>query len=799
MASIEDKLDQVDQLLAKGHGQEPETILLGLLSEMGRREVAEWRLDFQKLIDRFQPRRRRTLTAALAAALEKHPEEPSAPAVEAERSDDSLLQLEERFRADLLDLSQHHIFQWSTFYRECLSGQFGALLDALTKANGAAASALAQRCVAEHAHEIFQRGYAHARQQSGADHLEAVGKSLGGLGKFLDVVVELYSTRLSSATEERTVAAIRRVSSALLHGVLEGFAAAMFGTDRGSDILPRFPRTWAHYYAFLEPSDAREVTGLLEAGGLKDGVTGTVLPALEAIADIIGHSRGYVPVLGQLAIDQRRLDVVLRPRSESDGQGLLEIDCFLDEAFASPTALQGAEAKGAAVIVARLKPDVAEYVQRVPSLKRVVVRAVEGASADELRRRVYTRIDEEIYSRVSPRLAGLPLSYNVARDFPLRNPFTVRYYHVPRTSVRDLLRAFERKNGVRLWCSVRRSGKTTACFDLGTTTGASVIVSQTCDSTEQTANGHLFYDLVLQALAAREQLDARFVENAVLRCAPPHGESTARFVLVVDEYETLFGRLVAGVRQDQDLRYTVVQPLLNQLVAFTRDNLLVFMGQQPNAHFILMDQNQLSAYVEQDSFPLFQHHEGTTVGEFAEFLRKVLTDRIEFDFGFADAVHRETGGHPFLTVNLMVEFVEWLIDEKRPAKGLRIRQWDFRNFAAARLTPERLRMSTEYDFFRAAAADAISPDGAHGNRWLHAIYQVLRLMGIHAPDRMTVSRADFKVLCRDARVQELGLEPDELLRSGEQANFFGYDEKHVWPRVRLLGRLAALSRPTLVA
>src|SRR5204863_4372926 len=115
--------------------------------------------------------------------------------------------------------------------------------------------------------------------------------------------------------------------------------------------------------------------------------------------------------------------------------------------------------------------------------------------------------------------------------------------------------------------------------------------------------------------------------------------------------ETLFGRLKSAVAREPDLRYTVAQPLLNQMVSFTRENLLVFLGQQPNAHFILMDQNQLSAYVQQDSFPLFQHEDGTMQGELAELVRKVLTERVSVDPSFVDGVHSETAGHPFLAVN----------------------------------------------------------------------------------------------------------------------------------------------------
>ena len=164
-------------------------------------------------------------------------------------------------------------------------------------------------------------------------------------------------------------------------------------------------------------------------------------------------------------------------------------------------------------------------------------------------------------------------------------------------------------------------------------------------------------------------------------------------VFVLDEYETLFGRLKGAVAREPDLRYSVAQPLLNQMVAFTRDNLLVFLGQQPNAYFILMEQNQLSAYVEQDRFPLFEHEEGSSHGELAELIRKVMTERVTVDPSFIDGVFYETSGHPYLTVNLLVEFVEWLIEKRRPVASLLLDWDDLAKFTKQRLRPKDLNLA----------------------------------------------------------------------------------------------------------
>src|SRR5205085_8822935 len=111
-------------------------------------------------------------------------------------------------------------------------------------------------------------------------------------------------------------------------------------------------------------------------------------------------------------------------------------------------------------------------------------------------------------------------------------------------------------------------------------------------------------------------LPSGFFRDAVRACTDGRLAEETRVVFVLDEYETLFGQMAAAEHRDRELRYTVLQPLLNQMVAFSQENLLVFIGQRPDAHFILMDQNQLSPYVEQDAFPLFANDPGPGSTEF---------------------------------------------------------------------------------------------------------------------------------------------------------------------------------------
>ena len=83
-----------------------------------------------------------------------------------------------------------------------------------------------------------------------------------------------------------------------------------------------------------------------------------------------------------------------------------------------------------------------------------------------------------------------------------------------------------------------------------------------------------------------------------------------------------------------------------------------------------MDQNQLSAYVQQQPYPLFSHQFGSPSGEFWDLLTKVFQKTLRFEPSFADALYKEAG-HPFLTVNVLRDLVDWLISKKIIADEVR--------------------------------------------------------------------------------------------------------------------------------
>ena len=493
---------------------------------------------------------------------------------------------------------------------------------------------------------------------------------------------------------------------------------------------------------------------------------------------------------------QRRLDITVRPPRNAASQRLIEVNAFLDDGFVSTADLDDAARRQVTLVIAPLKPDVRKVASERKGLAEIVVPA--GEAREQTASQAFKVWDAAVGALRSTWSSTAPLVFNFAREFPLhdqnRNRATV--FHVARTSVRDLLRTFERRNGVRLWCSVRRSGKTTACLDLDSTSGDSTIVSQTC-GVAPSPDDTKFFQSVRVAVENGGMISGTFVQDAVAACAPPRAHEHKRLVLVIDEYDALFGLLRTAVDDRPSIRHTVVQPILNQLMTFSYDNLLVFLGQPPDAHFILMDQNQLAPYVQQDPFPLFEHAPQTTTGEFSELVRKILAERIEYSARFLDALFEETAGHPYLTANVLGEFVEWLIETRRKQVGLRVTDADFAKFADQKLNTNRILLSPDYDFFRHAAAEAMSASGYWANPWLFTAYWVLREMSNDESGGFRVERAGFPELMRRMPVPQGEPVPDcnEILRSASQANFLSYDDDWVRVRIPTLGRIAAAVRP----
>ena len=232
------------------------------------------------------------------------------------------------------------------------------------------------------------------------------------------------------------------------------------------------------------------------------------------------------------------------------------------------------------------------------------------------------------------------------------------------------------------------------------------------------------------------------------------------------------------------------------MVGFAAKNLLIFMGQRPDAYLILPAQNQLSPLVRQHNVPLFEHISGAQGTEFTQLLRRILTDRLTFDSGFSDSVFAETSGHPYLTVNLMVDFCDWMITNHYPLNGTPLDSSRFDNFVKARLTTAALKRSPHYKFFRDMLGQYASERGRIDEPWLSAITRVLQEIARKHPRAFTCTVNGFETLAAPL-VGSSGMTVSALETSGTQSNFLQYRDGQIMPGVRLMARLAAAVAPQI--
>jgi len=523
---------------------------------------------------------------------------------------------------------------------------------------------------------------------------------------------------------------------------------------------------------------------------------GEPLVLLAKALDEASQESGVDPVVVMSAainIDDRVVDITLRPPADSSDTRPLELAVLAGDQLTVRYQIEQ-RAKHGYIACVTPQPASAYWGGKFVSgsIADIVI-PIQSAKPGFLLQRLRQRFYES--KIVVPH--GLPLKTNIAERFPLENPTLLTFFRVQRQSIRALETMLSTRTGVLLWCSVRRSGKTTGVSELASAIQEKAAVFQRCEMTGLDQGSRVLFEAVCHALDELTALPKDFVRKLVAQAAPMGVAPSRGSILILDEYDRLFGRLRAAGRRNEDARHLVVQPLLDQLVEFATENLLVLLGQQPNAHFIFMDQNQLSAYVQQEPYPLFTHTPNASEGEFWDLIGKVFQNTLKYDTSFANSVFEETGGHPFLTVNLLRELVDWLISRRVIPSDVLLTRLSFEQFSAERLDARSIGMSKHYDYFREAATEALSADGAAETPWIHAVYDLLRLLGSTgagsrpALHRDVVETAMVEVL---GRVSLSNFNHESFLASAARGNFIDLDGEEIAAKIPILARIAAATR-----
>ena len=806
-ATVEDHLSSIRAEIAKGAKEEPAKRLRMLIQQMGYMELNRWRKDLYELVRRFEPttprrpsglaaRRYRGLKELLDGKLEaKEHIEVSEPRKEYKVKYDSPNM--KAFRFTLRELRQKHVFQWDTFYKEALDRHLSAAIEEFNEeALGDQIGVAIGSELSDHAEMIFADGYVYARSH-GVGHEEAVQKAVNGFRSFLALPLDFYLLRASSIKESFDAARLRTVCSGALTGIVVGFSTASLGDTPGKELMANAARVWLSYLAFMTPTDAANV-GIQIAPGLGLSIDRTLIPVLRAIEWFFEQGTSDLQPLPvevhYVGSPVSRLDMSLKPPRRAATAIGPRVAVFLEEA--STNDIEKCVRDRVQLVVAPLRPDVILAVENKPLLKQSVV--VAGEKPDSTVSGCIRALRDAFLTMESSWRGAAPLTYNFAKEFPLQRPDEARLFHVTRSSVRDLLQVSDREgHGVRLWCSIRRSGKTTACLDLESGSDDAIVVKETCGTRSGDTND-VFIRGFKAAMSGAKTNDLpinddfvlQLISTCVAKSENGSGGDGRRVVLILDEYESLFRHF--GVNEDNErLRLNVLEPFLNQLLEFSSRNLVVFLGQQPDAYFVLMDQNQLAPYVRQEPFPLFEHRPGTASGEFSELVYKVFQGRLDYTAGFVDELFSEVSGHPWLTVNVLVEFVEWLIERERSSRD-QVHGEDFVRFRCEKLQNGGIGLRPELGFFRDYISRNMSLRGFSSNPWVYAIYWVLHRLG-----EGQVSKSQFRHLVESVPQPKPGLiRPwNELLMQGAMANFLSFDGEAVRAKIRVLGRLAASVRP----
>lgn len=697
----------------------------------------------------------------------------------------------ESYKEMLEKLKEHHIFQWATHYNDVMSFVFKDLCN-ISKASNQSQFDVVSNIFYDHAKEICSRGTEFS-SKNGLEPQIVKSKALGGFLKFLLLAIQLYLRQREKAFTVGEVRIAWAVCSSILKGIVKGYAAVL----GWKTLLEN--NAWIHALGFLKGSDA---SALLKGAADSVGKTqcfSTIAPmlmAFELVADKTQDIGFLTPSISRVVSSAPPfLEVTMTPALGVNTHEVV-VSCFFNDDVFGRWDLDQALSSNPAVCIACLDKLVSEWVLQNEKNEVLDVSDVKGdiTHAHDTAAVIASRIEDQLTASVAKSRQG-SLTRNYAKDFPLEDPNHRQMYMVERYTVKQLLESVASKTGIHLWCSVRRSGKTTAALNFGDKSNNSLVIFQTMDNMRHQPQYTIFAERIESALRDGSPIPRDFFEKLVSECqmSTAYGdEDEAKRIFIIDEYESLFGKIGAMSRRDEDLRHLVCLPLLSQMVSFATKNLIIFMGQRPDAHYVLSAQNQLSPLVQQLDFPLFAHQQGAPDSEFVELLKRVLSQKLKFETSFADAVYEETSGHPFLTVNVLIDLCDWLIENYAPESEVELNGVQFERFTQQRLTHHALRDSKYYGFFRNMLSEYLGEDARYTDPWLYCVAHVLRQISKQHPIALKCTMVKYRQIADEA-AYGLSISRDQLLANAVMANFLKVEKGNVKPGIKLMARIAGIN------
>ena len=231
---------EVASLLDRNRANQAMSQLAELIDGLGPERLQLLSPDLRGLIDRFYRKKKRDLQRRLETRLGR------------DTATDSLESVSADYANRLDSLREGHIYQWNTHYRETIDYILKDLLRHTPLADSPEKLLLAASSEFErHSTDIFLQGFRYITQQHDLSDPVAQLKSANGLQSFLLLLVQAHTTLRGSVRHSSDARALRNACSALLTGVLRGYAQVCFGNRSGWSLLQSTLPLWAHTLAFL--------------------------------------------------------------------------------------------------------------------------------------------------------------------------------------------------------------------------------------------------------------------------------------------------------------------------------------------------------------------------------------------------------------------------------------------------------------------------------------------------------------------------------------------------------------------
>lgn len=746
--------------------------------------------DLWGVLEEFHKSRKSDLSQLLQRALERGPRH--AGGQSGEPAQPQIASVYDGYQRQMSELSGRHIFQWATHYRENCAFILKDVVSRLSAMHdNTEAEDRIREIFAEHSREIFSKGYEKILERRLA-HEIGLAKSLRGLQQFMNVIVGVLRDQREKAPSKTYAAMYWDIASAMISGILLGYRDVAVGKLVGEELLSDYLNAWVPTLGFCR---GRHAILLAEQGrSVFNGSEASVCSLLMGVDRWASQAStpAVMPKYSRVAIGLSRLDITY-----SMGVDRVSRDIVASAFFGAPLYFKDDLADAIAladVVVAELTPDTREWVDSSGTNEVVDSSDVQGQVAGfvDLAETVSAKLTSRSAPSNAKSLSGrLPRNY--AKDFPLDDPlFREGHYEVERHSVNRIIQGLQRGIGAYVWCSVRRSGKTTSAEAIAGPSGERMVVLQTMDHRPNSPELNVMGSRIRAVLEEGNAIPETFFAELVKDCVAATTQANAprrNLVLIIDEYETLFDLIDTYTERVPSLKVLVALPLISQMLGFSMRNTLLFMGQRPDAHMILLSQNQLSPNVRQYAFPLFEHQPGSP-SEFATLVSRILGENMRVADSFIEAVYQETKGHPYLTVNILVDFCEWLMESTSFELGSELGGHNFVDFSRERLDLVVLRNSPHYRLFHKMLAEFSSERSRAQEPWLYSVTSILRDIVKRHPRRMSCSLAAFDAIAKP--YEDLARAPSrQLLASAAMANFFSESNGTVSAGIPLMARLAA--------